>query len=76
VGGTALTIKLAKKFRKPYLLIDLSQGQAPQKVLDWARDNQVRILNIAGPREGEAPGIHDRTKVFLREILRMVQKES
>jgi hypothetical protein len=76
VGGTALTIKLAKKFRKPYLLIDLSQGQAPQKVLDWARDNQGRILNIAGPREGEAPGIHDRTKVFLREILRMVQKES
>jgi hypothetical protein len=74
-GGTALTIKLAKKLKKPYLLIDLSQGQAPQKVLDWARDNQVRILNIAGPREGESPGIHDRAKVFLREILRMGQKE-
>jgi hypothetical protein len=76
VGGTALTIKLAKKLKKPYLLIDLSKGEAPQKVLDWARDNRIQILNVAGPREGEAPGIHDRAAAFLREVLRMALKES
>jgi len=76
VGGTALTIKLAKKLKKPYLLIDLSQGGDSRKVLDWLKDNHIQILNVAGPREGEAPGIHDRAVAFFREVLRMAQKES
>ena len=75
-GGTALTIKLAKKLKKPYLLIDLSQGGDPRKVLEWVRDHHIQILNVAGPREGEAPGIHDQAVLFLREILRMTQKEN
>ncbi len=75
-GGTALTIKLAKKLKKPYLLIDLSQGGDPRKVLEWVSDHHIQILNVAGPREGEAPGIHDQAVLFLREILRMTQKEN
>jgi len=74
VGGTALTIKLAKKLKKPYLLIDLSRGKAPQEVLDWIENNQIQTLNVAGPREGEAPGIHDRAALFLRDVLEMIQK--
>jgi len=73
-GGTALTIKLAKKLKKPYLLIDLSQEEAPPRVLDWTKDNHIQILNVAGPREGEAPGIHERASAFLRKILSSVQK--
>jgi hypothetical protein len=75
-GGTALTIKLARRLKKPYLLIDLSQGGDPRRVLDWLRDNHIEILNVAGPREGEAPGIHQKASSFLREVLAPVQKES
>jgi len=75
-GGTALTIKLARRLKKPYLLIDLSPGGDFRKVLDWLRDHQVRILNVAGPREEEAPGIHDRAASFLLEVLRGASGES
>ena len=43
-----------------------------QKVKEWVQEQKVRILNVAGPREGEAPGIHSRALLFLREVLRMV----
>ena len=76
VGGTALTIKLAKKLRRPYLLVDLSNRGDPQKVWDWLRENHFQILNVAGPREGEAPGIRQKALSFLREVLAPVQKES
>ena len=76
VGGTALTIKLAKKFKKPYLLIDLSQEGDPQRVLDWARDHHIQILNVAGPREGEAPKIYNRAAAFLHEVLKGIPRPS
>ncbi len=69
MGGTALTIKLARRLKKPYRLVDLSRGEDPQKVREWCRKYQIRVLNVAGPREGEAPGIHHRASVFLREFL-------
>ncbi len=73
-GGTALTIKLAKRLKKPYLLVDLSQERDPRRVLDWLGDNHIQTLNVAGPREGEAPGIHDRAVALFREVLLAVSK--
>jgi len=75
LGGTALTIKLAKRLKKPYLLVDLSQEKDFQKTWQWVRENQIRVLNVAGPRQGEAPGIHGRVSTFLRQLLRMGPKE-
>ena len=68
-GGTALTVKLARAHQKPYLLIDLSAGEEVSPVRDWGRVHRVRVLNIAGPRESEAPGIYDRAVCFLKKIL-------
>ena len=69
-GGTALTIKLARRLKKPYLLVDLSREKDPERPWQWLRENQIRVLNVAGPREGEAPGIHGRVSIFLRRVLR------
>jgi predicted Rossmann-fold nucleotide-binding protein len=76
VGGTALTIKLAKKFKKPYFLIDLSQEGDSRKVLDWVRDHRIQTLNVAGPREGEAPKIYNRAAAFLHEVLKVIPRAS
>ncbi len=73
-GGTALTIKLARRLNKPYLLIDLSQEADPRKVRDWLKNNAIQVLNVAGPREGESPGIHEKASAFLREVLARVPK--
>ncbi len=69
-GGTALTVKLARKQRKPFLLVDLAQGGDPETVRDWLRKNEIKILNVAGPRESQVPGIHDRAVGFLRRVLK------
>jgi hypothetical protein len=66
---------LARRLKKPWLLIDLSQGAHRHKVRDWVTDNEIRVLNVAGPREGEAPGIHERTSSFLREVLAAWREE-
>ena len=69
VGGTALTLKLAKQHHKPYFVVDLVHGGNGARVQEWGRARKIRILNVAGPREGEAPGIYDRAVSFLRKVL-------
>ena len=67
-GGTLLTLKLARKHRKPYILVDLAEEAEASTVQEWYRQNQIRIMNVAGPRESEAPGIYFRTLSFLKEF--------
>ncbi len=69
-GGTFLTLKLARKHHKPYILVDLLQKADFSFIREWCRKNQVKILNIAGPRESEAPGIYHRAFSFLRELFK------
>jgi hypothetical protein len=68
-GGTALTLKLARKLNKPFLLVDLDRETNPFPVRQWIKKNRVRILNVAGPREGESAGIFEKASTFLREVL-------
>ena len=67
-GGTLLTLKLCRKHHHPCLLIDLTQGSNVSEVREWIQKNSIQILNVAGPRESEANGIHDRALDFLRMI--------
>ena len=75
-GGTLLTLKLAKRLHKPYFVVDLIQGGDAKSVQEWGRAKKVGILNVAGPREGEAPGIHAQASSFLREVLGSVQRKT
>lgn len=71
-GGTALTRRLALASLRPFLLIDLTAKPSAQAVRQWGRENHVSILNVAGPRESESPGIYDQAVHFLKEILTAV----
>jgi hypothetical protein len=68
-GGTALTQELAIQQGKPHLVVDLSQPPGAEVVREWARRNGVRVLNVAGPRESDNPGIYDEGVRFLRHLL-------
>jgi hypothetical protein len=69
-GGTALTVRLAQKHRRPFLVVDLSHGGDSRAVEDWIRTNRIRILNVAGPRETESPGIYERAREFLEGVFK------
>jgi len=67
-AGTALTIKFAQKHKKPYLVKDPFVTKDFGTVEIWLEVNRIRVLNVAGPREREIPGIGDRAFEFLGKL--------
>lgn len=72
-GGTKLTIECAIKHNKPYLVIQLD-GANPQvaTLMEWLERNNVRVLNVAGPRESKTPGVHQMACRFWMGFSRIV----
>ncbi|MFQ5739657.1 MAG: putative molybdenum carrier protein [Acidobacteriota bacterium] len=68
-GGTALTADLARRQGSPCLLVNLLQPPLPEMVLCWTEEKQVRVLNVAGPRESQQPGIYALASRFLDQVL-------
>ena len=68
-GGTALTIQEAERQGKPLLVVDLYAPLEMSAVADWLAAHEIRVLNVAGPRESEAPGIYWRAKAFMEALL-------
>jgi hypothetical protein len=69
VGGTALTAALAERLGKPLLVVDLGRADAADAVMDWLRSHNIQVLNVAGPRESESPGIGTETRRLLEGLL-------
>lgn len=62
-AGSALTIRLAKRHRKPVVHLDLKKRtpvEAADRLRAWIADHGVGILNIAGSRESNAAGMEKR----------------
>lgn len=71
-GGSALTARLARSHRKPLLYIDLARvpaAAAVARIRDWLVDHSIAVLNIAGPRESNCPGIAQDVRALLIETL-------
>lgn len=69
-GGTALTAALAARLQKPFRVVDLAaQKEKTEDLRLWGREQAIRVLNVAGPRESEAPGIHEQGTRFLTKLL-------
>jgi hypothetical protein len=69
-GGTALTLRLAARRGRPCLPVDLARDPDPDAVRRWVREQRIRVLNVAGPRESQRPGIQTQAGDFLRRVLR------
>jgi hypothetical protein len=68
-GGTALTQKMADRYRRPSLLIDPRDVKATAIVLEWLKTHGIKVLNIAGPRENGRQDIGRSAAQFLRRLL-------
>jgi hypothetical protein len=75
-GGTALTVALARRMGRPLLVLDLDGRPDPGAVGTWAREEGVRVLNVAGPRESQRPGIHAAARRFLDEALARTRRRA
>ena len=68
-GGTALTVKKAKSLGKHNLVIDLDDDHKFDLVKAWLIDNEIKVLNVAGPRGTKFPDVYSRTKAYLKTLL-------
>jgi hypothetical protein len=56
-GGSRLTQELAERLGKPCLHLH-SGVDAPALLADFLRRHRVRVLNVAGPRASNEPGVY------------------
>ncbi|MGH8499526.1 MAG: putative molybdenum carrier protein [Methylococcales bacterium] len=67
-GGTLLTRRYAEMYRKEFWITALEPNREMQNVADWLKRNAVHRLNVAGPREGNAPGIYTQSYKWLQQL--------
>ncbi len=73
VGGSALTAELASIHDKPLLHLNLEEHDscsAAAQLAVWLAQHGVRVLNVAGSRESQAPGIAEAVREVLVIALR------
>lgn len=68
-GGTALTRRLARAYKKPCKVIDFQKSEFPEVVAAWLVEHGVQTLNVAGPRESSQPGIGAEARDFLKRLI-------
>lgn len=72
VGGSATTFAFAERSGRPHLHVDLSKTTVPEAVdaiSRWLSDGRCEVLNVAGPRLSETPGVDERVRAVLRPVL-------
>lgn len=87
-GGTRLTWQLTKKHGKPCHVVHLRESAGGElfsdqnsitdrcsAVVDWIRENRIRVLNVAGPRASSHPEIHTEAKQLLAAVLLELNSE-
>ena len=69
--GTLLTKELARIYSKPFLEVDLNESRKYnlRKTIEWLENHQAEILNVAGPRESNNPGIYSAAYGFLEALV-------
>ncbi|MGQ0445232.1 MAG: putative molybdenum carrier protein [Beijerinckiaceae bacterium] len=67
--GTKLTIEIANRLGRPCLIQIADEPRAAVRLSLWlsdrSREKAIHTLNIAGPRDSQAPGLYDGAKALL-----------
>ena len=72
--GTQYTVAKANEHQRRYLILDLQDSDRQRNAMAWLEGlGIIHVLNIAGPRESEAPGIYEEARIFLCRLLLRAQ---
>lgn len=67
--GTHATALAAERFERPCLVVVIPGTDTLGAVQEWMTGHRIGILNVAGARESEAPGIYDAACRYLNALL-------
>jgi hypothetical protein len=68
-GGSLKTLQFAIKHRKPYLHLPASKANAASELKKWIQQNNIRVLNVAGPPASKEPEVGKFAAQVLDEAL-------
>ena len=71
-GGTEETLLYCLNEKKPYLLIDgsgITEDSASKRVKHFIDENQISLLNVAGPRASKEQRAYEYTKQVITLML-------
>ena len=68
-GGTRLTYELAREHGKPCHKVKLDGRAVVAAARRWLARQGIHTLNVAGPRESQAPGIYGAAREWLMTLL-------
>ena len=78
--GTLTTKDFAFEHRKPLFIWKIGKINNVLQFLKWFHNNQVRVLNIAGPKASNTPDIYGETlevlNVLLSNFVQMADKRN
>ncbi len=69
-GGTLMTQQFAEQLYRPYFVFDFNKNSDPLEIHDWLMNNEIKLLNIAGPRASKFPQIYQLTYDLLKKIFK------
>ena len=68
-GGTRATVDFARVLGRPCRTVVLGRAPAVAATTVWLGRHNVRVLNVAGPRESARPGIYAEARAYLESLL-------
>jgi len=68
-AGTELTREAAQRLGRPLHLARVDEAPDVDHFRRWLHAHEITILNVAGPRESESPGIRQSAHGYLRAVL-------
>lgn len=70
--GTKLTIKICRQKSRYYVICDPYKPYHVPRAVKFIIEQNVKILNVAGPRESRRKGIYKQSKTFLTDVFHFV----
>jgi hypothetical protein len=70
--GANETMVACRRWGKPCLLLYPAAEFTPAHAAEWIKEHNIRMLNVAGNREQDEPGIGGRVEQFLSHVLRLL----
>jgi hypothetical protein len=68
--GTKATLKAVKQYVRPSFLVNLRDPRSPEEMVQWLREKDVKVLNVAGHRESVHPGVGDFVACYLGSVFK------
>ena len=74
--GTDAAAQKACALKRPVMCAALHGAESAAAVAGWLKDNRILRLNVAGPRESEAPGVYRRACAFLDSLFSQLSAQA